>query len=66
LPHEREPFEVNARYAASALDSAPALMEAKRRYAQSSALLDVARALAGAPTSDAFARQLAEAHGPAR
>jgi diguanylate cyclase (GGDEF)-like protein len=61
FPQERELFEVYARYAASALDSATALMEAKRRGAQSSALLDLARALATAGTSDEVARRLADA-----
>ena len=61
FPQERELFEVYARYAASALDSATALMEAERRYAQSSALLDLARALAAAGTSDEVARRLADA-----
>ncbi len=61
FPQERELFEVYARYAASALDSATALMEAKRRYDHSSALLDLARALAEAGTSDEVARRLADA-----
>ncbi|HZU39778.1 MAG TPA: sensor domain-containing diguanylate cyclase [Solirubrobacteraceae bacterium] len=61
FPQERELFEVYAQYAASALDSATALVEAKQRYAQSSALLDLARALAAAGTSDEVARRLAEA-----
>jgi diguanylate cyclase (GGDEF)-like protein len=61
FPQERELFEVYARYAASALDSATALMEAKRRAAHSSALLDLARALAAAGTSDEVARRLADA-----
>lgn len=61
FPQERELFQVYARYAASALDSATALMEAKRRNAQSSALLGLARALAAAGTSDEVARRLADA-----
>jgi diguanylate cyclase (GGDEF)-like protein len=61
FPQERELFEVYARYAASALDSATALMEAKQRYAQSSALLELARALASAATSDDVVRRLADA-----
>jgi diguanylate cyclase (GGDEF)-like protein len=61
FPQERELFEVYARYAASALDSATALMEAKQRYAQSSALLELARALAAAGTSDEVAIRLADA-----
>ncbi len=61
FPQERELFEVYAQYAASALDSATALVEAKQRYAQSSALLDLARALAAAGTSDEVASRLADA-----
>jgi diguanylate cyclase (GGDEF)-like protein len=58
---ERGLLEVYARYAASALDSATALMEATQRYAQSSALLSLARALADAGTSDEVAKRLAAA-----
>jgi diguanylate cyclase (GGDEF)-like protein len=61
FPEERELFEVYARYAASALDSATALLEARQRYRQSSALLGLARALAVAGTSGEVARRLAEA-----
>ena len=61
FPQERELFEVYARYAASALDGAAALMEAKQRYDQSSALLELARALAVAGTSGEIARRLADA-----
>lgn len=58
---ERGLLEVYARYAASALDSATALIEARQRYGQSSALLRLSRALADAGTSDEIARRLAEA-----
>jgi diguanylate cyclase (GGDEF)-like protein len=58
---ERELLEVYARYAASALDSATALMESKQRYGQSSALLQLARALADAGTSGEIALRLADA-----
>ncbi len=61
LPQERELFEVYGRYAASALDGAAALAEAKQRYDQSSALLSLARALAAAGTSSEIARRLATA-----
>jgi diguanylate cyclase (GGDEF)-like protein len=61
FPQERELLEVYARYAASALDGAAALMEAKRRYGESSALLQLARALSTASTSDELARRLADA-----
>jgi diguanylate cyclase (GGDEF)-like protein len=60
LPGERELLEVYARYAASALDGASALLEAKSRYGQSSALLELARVLAEAGTSSEIARRLAE------
>jgi diguanylate cyclase (GGDEF)-like protein len=58
---ERELLEVYARYAASALDSATALMDAQQRYGQSSALLRLARALADAVTSGEIASRLADA-----
>jgi diguanylate cyclase (GGDEF)-like protein len=61
FPQERELLEVYARYAATALDGAAALMEANRRYHQSSALLQLARALATAGTSDEVAKRLADA-----
>ena len=61
MPEERELFEVYARYAASALDGAAALAEAKQRYDQSSALLSLARELAVAGTSSEIARRLANA-----
>ena len=59
LPEERELFEVYGRYAASALDGASALAEAKERGDQSGALLSLARALAAAGTSGEVARRLA-------
>jgi len=61
FPEERELFEVYARYAASALDGAAALLEAKRHYDESSALLKLARALASAGTSQEVAQRLADA-----
>jgi diguanylate cyclase (GGDEF)-like protein len=61
FPQERELLEVYARYAASALDGASALTEAKRRYDQSRALLRLARALATAGTSAEIAQRLADA-----
>jgi diguanylate cyclase (GGDEF)-like protein len=63
LPQERELLEVYARYAASALDGASALLEAKSRYGQSSALLELARVLAVAGTSSEVARRLADSVG---
>ncbi len=58
---ERELLEVYARYAATALDTATALLEAKRRHEQASALLELARTLATAGTSDEVALRLADA-----
>ena len=60
LPQERELLEVYARYAASALDSASALLEARSRYGQSSALLELARALSTAGTSPEIAQRVAD------
>lgn len=57
---ERDLLEVYARYAATALDGAAALMEAQERYDQSSALLKLARSLAAAGTSGEAARRLAD------
>ncbi len=68
FPQERQLLEVYARYAATALDSASALAEARfgqqeaqRRYEESHALLELARQLATAGGSDQIARRLAEA-----
>jgi diguanylate cyclase (GGDEF)-like protein len=61
LPQERELFEVYARLAATALDNATALGEARQRYVETSALLDLARALADAGTSGEIAHRLGEA-----
>ncbi len=58
LPEERELFEVYARYAASALDGASALAEARERGDQAGALLSLSRALAAAGTSGEVARRL--------
>ena len=59
LEEERELFEVYARYAASALDGAASLAEAKERGDQASALLSLSRTLAAAGTSGEVARRLA-------
>jgi diguanylate cyclase (GGDEF)-like protein len=61
FPPERQLLEVYASYAATALDGAAALIEANRRYHQSTALLKLARALATAGTSQEVARRLATA-----
>jgi diguanylate cyclase (GGDEF)-like protein len=65
---ERELLEVYARYAATVLDSATALSEARElqreaqhRYEESHALLNLARSLATAESSEAVAHRLAEA-----
>jgi diguanylate cyclase (GGDEF)-like protein len=61
FPQERELFDVYARYAASALDSATALDEARQRDEQSTALLELARALSRAGTSGEVALRVADA-----
>jgi diguanylate cyclase (GGDEF)-like protein len=61
FPQERELFGVYASYAASALDGASALREAKERGDQASALLSLARALAVAGTSSEICQRLAGA-----
>jgi diguanylate cyclase (GGDEF)-like protein/putative nucleotidyltransferase with HDIG domain len=58
--HEREALDVYARYAATVLDTATALDEARSREEQSRALLELSRAVAAANTSDEVARRLAE------
>jgi diguanylate cyclase (GGDEF)-like protein len=60
FPHEREMFGVYARYAAAVLDSYSALDAARRRDAQSRALLGLAQAVAAASTSDDVAQRLAD------
>jgi diguanylate cyclase (GGDEF)-like protein len=61
FPQERYLLELYARYAATALDGARALEEAKRGHAEANALLDLARRLAAASTSDEVAAGLVEA-----
>ena len=68
FPQERELLELYARYAATALDSATALLEARlrqdeaqRRHEEARTLLDLARRLAEAGTSDNVASRLADA-----
>ncbi len=68
FPQERELLELYARYAATALDSATALLEAQmrqdeaqRRHEEARTLLDLARRLAEAGTSDNVATRLADA-----
>ena len=59
--HERDLFDVYARYDAAVLDTYTALDAARHREAQSRALLELAQALAAAPTSDEVTRRLADA-----
>jgi diguanylate cyclase (GGDEF)-like protein len=68
FPQERQLLEVYARYAAAALDGATAVAEAKarqqeaqRRYEESRTLLDLARRIAYAGSSDLVAQRLADA-----
>jgi diguanylate cyclase (GGDEF)-like protein len=68
FPQERELLELYARYAATALDSATALLEARdnrdeaqRRNEEARALLDLARRLASAGSSDQIASRLVDA-----
>src|SRR3954463_9430231 len=58
--YEREALDVYARFAATVLDTATALEEARSREEQSRALLELSRAVAAASTSDEVARRLAE------
>jgi diguanylate cyclase (GGDEF)-like protein len=68
FPAERQLLDLYARYAATALDSAAALREARdghrdaqARYQETRALLDLARRLATAGSSDQVAQRLVEA-----
>lgn len=61
FPQERYLLELYARYAATALDGATALAQANQGREEAAALLELARALAAASTSDEVATRLAEA-----
>jgi diguanylate cyclase (GGDEF)-like protein len=68
FPQERELLELYARYAATALDSATALLEARtnrdeaqQRHEEARALLELARRLASAGSSEQIAERLAHA-----
>lgn len=61
LPQERRLLEAYARYAAAALDGATAVLEANGRHREASTLLELARALASAGSSEEIAHRLAEA-----
>jgi diguanylate cyclase (GGDEF)-like protein len=58
---ERYLLELYARYAATALDGATAITEANRGHEEARALLDLARALAAATTSQEVAERLGTA-----
>jgi diguanylate cyclase (GGDEF)-like protein/putative nucleotidyltransferase with HDIG domain len=61
LPQERDMFAVYARYAASVLDTATALDDARREQRQSRALLELSQAVARVTTGDEVAARLAAA-----
>jgi diguanylate cyclase (GGDEF)-like protein len=61
FPQERYLLELYARYAASALDGATALAEAKRGHEEARALLQLARTLAAASTTEEVAVRLVDA-----
>jgi diguanylate cyclase (GGDEF)-like protein/putative nucleotidyltransferase with HDIG domain len=58
LPQERDMFDVYARYAASVLDTATALDDARREQRQSRALLELSQAVAQVSTGDEVAQRL--------
>jgi diguanylate cyclase (GGDEF)-like protein len=60
FPQERYLLELYARYAATALDGATALAESQAGHDEARALLELARALAEAATSDEVANRLSE------
>src|SRR5689334_20110240 len=60
FPQERYLLELYARYAATALDGATALAQAQAGHDEARALLELARSLAEAGTSDEVAIRLAE------
>jgi diguanylate cyclase (GGDEF)-like protein len=60
FPQERDLLEVYASYAASILDTASALSEARLQHERSHALLQLSRALAAAITSDDVADRLVD------
>ena len=61
LPQEREQFAVYARYAASVLDTATALDDARRQHRQSRALLELSQAVGRVSTGDEVAQRLVAA-----
>jgi diguanylate cyclase (GGDEF)-like protein len=60
LAQERAMLELYGRYAATALDSATALHESQRRHEEARALLELARHIAAAGTSEEIAERLVE------
>jgi diguanylate cyclase (GGDEF)-like protein/putative nucleotidyltransferase with HDIG domain len=61
FPQERDLFSVYARYAASVLDTATALEDARGRQRESRALLELSRAVAQVTSADEVAQRLVEA-----
>jgi diguanylate cyclase (GGDEF)-like protein len=61
FPQERDMFEVYARFAASVLDTATALDDARHRHKESQALLELAKAVAAVSTSKEVAQSLVDA-----
>jgi diguanylate cyclase (GGDEF)-like protein len=61
FPQERYLLELYARYAATALDGTTALAEANRGHEEARALLELARSLAAATSSEQVAERLVEA-----
>jgi diguanylate cyclase (GGDEF)-like protein len=61
FPQERYLLELYARYAATALDGATALHQAKRGHEEARALVELARSLAVATTSEEVAVRLVDA-----
>jgi diguanylate cyclase (GGDEF)-like protein len=61
FPQERDLFQVYGRFAATVLDTATALDDARRRHDEARVLLELSRSVAAAGTSDEVAQRLAEA-----
>ena len=61
FPHERDVLEIYGRYAAAVLDTHTALAAARDNERQSRALLQLAQALAAAPSSPEVAQRLVDA-----
>jgi len=61
LAQEQDLFTVYARYAASVLDTATALEDARREHRQSQALLELSRAVAGLGTGNEVVKRVVDA-----